>query len=151
MKTVKEVLTTTEDLSEETKEFLRKYPEDWLVFIEASGGKCSLVLADPSKNPSLLVGTFFDGVTALKLMKGGKMVSRKGNPLMVFKIRKGIMDTDLIDSLSPLGFPKELYDHGDRGCETEPPEIVRSNYSDWRWEKTFLTSEDLLANDWFLL
>jgi hypothetical protein len=94
--------------------------------------------------------TFFDAVTALRLMIDGKAVSRRDNPLLVYKVRKGVMDTDLINGLSPLGFRRELYDHGDRGCKSEPPEVIKSIIPEWRWEKASLTSEDLLSNDWFL-
>jgi hypothetical protein len=96
---------TLDSIPDELKAELKKYPEDWEIV-----------------NPSLLVATFFDSVTAIKLMKEGKIVSRRGNPSLAFKIRKGIMDTGLLEGLIPLGFPKELYDHGDRGCEY-----------DWRW------------------
>ena len=60
-----------------------------------------------------------------------------------YSILKGVMDTDLRERITLSDLEKSSYDHGDRGCVTEEPELLRNGIP-----HTFSLVE-VLSNGWY--
>lgn len=109
-------------------------------------------------NPVLGTTTFLNinmtFLGALNAMFEGKTVTRDG--LTTYRVQKGIMDTDLIEKHREDASPDpwltafiKAYDHGERGCTKEDPELIVSFKGIVRTEKKSPISFDmLLATDW---
>ena len=75
-----------------------------------------------------------------------------------YRLSKGLCDTDTLaynratKSETLTGFRLDLFDHGERGCRTQFPQIMESPMGAEQWTRSDnFPTRTLLSHDWCLL